>query len=524
MRRRAFMGTTFAALARPALVRATGVSTLKFIPYADLALLDPVVSAFVTRNHVMMVYDTLFAMDAAGVAQPQMLAGHKVEDEGLTWNLVLREGLKFHDGTPVLGRDVVASLQRWQVGDAFGQALAAATNELSAPSDKEIRFRLKSRFHRLPDALAHPTNNLAVIMPERLARTSANVRLTDIVGSGAFRYLPSERVPGARNVYARFEGYVPSPRGPASFRAGAQVAYFDRVEWLTTPDPATQVAALMNGEVDWVEQPLMDLVPKLRSSSAVRTGVLETKGLIGFLRFNQLFPPFDNPQIRQAVLRAVHQKEFMEAVVGTNAAYDAHCGFFTTGSPLASDAGMDALSGTTSVAETKRALAKAGYNGERVVFLSPTDVPRINAIAEVGVDMLRQIGMNVDEVSTDWGTAVQRTISRKPLDAGGWSMFCAFTGGIEASAPSTNQLLRGNGANAYNGWPEAPKLEALRNAWLEAEGLAQQKALAQQIQAQAMVDVPYLPVGSYFQPAAYRADLTGLQKGLVQFTGVRRAT
>ncbi len=524
MRRRTLLATGLAAMARPALVRAASVSTLKFVPYADLALLDPAVSAFVTRNHVMMVYDTLFAMDEAGVAQPQMLAGHSVEEDGLTWTLTLRPDLRFHDGTPVLARDAVASLQRWQVVDAFGQALAAATHELSAPSDTEIVFRLKRRFDLLPQALAHPTNLIAVIMPERLAKTPATARLTEIVGTGPYRFLANERVPGARNVYARFDGYVPSPRGPASFRAGAQLAHFDRVEWITMPDPATQVAALMNGEVDWVEQPLMDLVASLRANRAVKAEVLETKGLIGFLRFNQLFPPFDNPKIRQAVLRAVNQREFMGAVVGDNAAYDAHCGFFTTGSPLASDAGMEALSGTATVAEVKGALAEAGYNNERVVFVAPTDVPRINAIAEVGADMLRKIGMNVDEVSTDWGTAVQRTTSRQPLDKGGWSVFTAFTGGIESSAPSTHQLLRGNGPNAYNGWPEAPKLEAMRDAWLETADPARQKALARDMQAQAMLDVPYLPVGSYFQPSAYKADLTGMQKGLIQFTGVRRAT
>jgi peptide/nickel transport system substrate-binding protein len=277
MRRRTLLGAGLAGaavLARPALVRSETASTLKFIPYADLALLDPAVSAFVTRNHVMMVFETLFAMDEAGVARPQMLAGYSTEEDGLTWTLTLRPGLKFHDGTAVLGRDVVASLRRWQVNDAFGQALAEATNELDAPSDTEIRFRLKRRFHLLPDALAHPTNTMAVIMPERLAETSANVRLTEIVGSGPFRYLPDER--------------LPTP----SFRAGPQVAYFDRVEWLTTPDPGTQAAALQAGEVDWVEQPLMDLVGTLRADRNLRVEVVETKGLIGFLRFNHLFPPF----------------------------------------------------------------------------------------------------------------------------------------------------------------------------------------------------------------------------------------
>ncbi len=528
MRRRTILGNGLglagtAMLARPALVRAQSAATLKFVPYADLALLDPAVSAFVTRNHVLMVFDTLFAMDEAGNAQPQMLAGHTVEEDGLTWRLTLREGLRFHDGAPVLARDVVASLRRWQITDAFGQAVADATNEMSAASDTEVVFRLKRRFHLLADALAHPTNTMAVIMPERLATTPADVRLTEIVGSGPFRYLPAERVPGSRNVYARFEGYVPRPNGQPSFCAGPRLVHFDRVEWITTPDPGTQVAALRAGEVDWVEQPLMDLVPTLRADRRLKTEVVETKGLIGFLRFNQLFPPFDNPAIRQAVLKAVNQTTFMEAVVGANGDYNAHCGIFTSGTPLANDAGMDALDGRHSAAEVKRELGQAGYKGERIVFLSPTDVPRINAIAEVGVDMLRNIGMNVDEVSTDWGTTVQRSVSRQPLDKGGWSMFAAFSGGYDMSSPGTHQLLRGNGAHAYNGWPDLPKLEALRDAWLAAEDPSSQLEIARRIQAQAMLDVPYLPLGSYYQPTAYRANLDGMTKGLVQFTGLRRS-
>jgi peptide/nickel transport system substrate-binding protein len=289
------------------------------------------------------------------------------------------------------------------------------------------------------------------------------------------------------------------------------------------PDPATQVGALKAGEVDWVEQPLMDLVPSLRADHSLKVEVVETKGLIGFLRFNQLFPPFDNAAIRRAALLAVNQREFMEAVVGTAGGYDAQCGIFTPGTPLANDAGMAVLNGKHGVDECKRALEQAGYKGERIVFLSPTDVPRINAIAEVGVDMLRKIGITVDEVSTDWGTTVQRSVSRQPLDKGGWSMFTAYSGGYDMSSPGTHQLLRGNGARAYNGWPDLPKIEALRDEWLMADDQATQVALARKLQLQAFEDVPYLPVGSYFQPTAYRANLTGMEKGLVLFTGVRRA-
>ena len=487
MHRRTLLGAGIAAtLARPALVRAETATTLKFVPYADLALLDPAVSAFVTRNHVLMVFDTLFGVDEAGVAQPQMLSGYTTSPDGLTWTLTLRDGLRFHDGTPVLARDAVASIKRWWVADAFGQALAIATDEVSAPDDKTIRFRLKRRFHLLPDALAHPTNTMAVVMPERLAMTPSSSRLTEMVGSGPFRYVANERVPGARNVYARFDGYVPR-EGPPSFTAGARTVHFDRVEWITTPDPATQVAALKAGEVDFVEQPLMDLVPSIKANRALKVEVVETKGLIGFLRFNQLFPPFDNPAIRRAVLKAVNQREFMEAVVGGNAPFDSQCGLFTTGTPLANDAGMEALSGKHSIADLKRELQAAGYKGERIIYLEPTDVPRINAIAEVGADMLRKLGMNVDVIATDWGTTVQRSVSRKAPEQGGWHMFAAFSGGYDMSTPGSHQLMRGNGERAYNGWPTLPKLEALRDEWLFTEDKAAQLALARRMQEQALL-------------------------------------
>jgi peptide/nickel transport system substrate-binding protein len=524
VKRRTVLKGGAALLALPSVGRAESASTLKFIPYADLALLDPAVAAFVTRNHVMMVFDTLFALDSAGVPQPQMLEGYTVSADGKVWDLTLRDGLMFHDGTRVLGRDVVASVQRWWTVDAYGQAVAAATDELTAPTDKTVRFRLKRRFDLLPYALAHPTNLVAAIMPQRLAQTPPTERLTEIVGSGPFRYISAERVAGARNVYAKFDRYVPRPSGQPEFCAGPRIAHFDRIEWLTTPDPATQIAALQAGEVDWVEQPLMDLVGQLRSNKSLKVEVAETKGLIGFLRFNQLFPPFNNAAIRRAVLRAVNQKDFMEGVVGSNGTYDAATGVFAPGSAMASKAGMDALSGSPDPSAIKRQLEQAGYKGERVVYLSVNDVPRINAIAEVGADMLRKIGMNVDEVATDWGTVVQRSVSRQPLDKGGWSVFASFAGGYDMSDPAVNNLLRGNAMSAYNGWPDSPALEALRNQWLAADGeLALRQDIAQKIQVQAFQDVPFLPLGSYYQPTAYQANLTDMLKGLILFTNVRRA-
>jgi peptide/nickel transport system substrate-binding protein len=196
---------------------------------------------------------------------------------------------------------------------------------------------------------------------------------------------------------------------------------------------------------------------------------------------------------------------------------------FGTQSPMSNEAGIEVLTGSHDPAAIKRELEAAGYRGERVVYLSVTDVPRINAIAEVGADMLRKIGMNVDEVSTDWGTVVQRSVSRQPLDKGGWSVFASFSGGYDCANPGADSLIRENGDAAYNGWPTSPAMESLRDQWLVADGLAAQQELAREIQLQAWQDVPYLPVGSYYQPTAYKADLVDMLKGLILFTNVRRA-
>ena len=149
MKRRSFLAASTAAigaasLAAPATVRAQSQSTLKFIPQADLSVLDPHwTTAYVTRNHGYLVFDTLYGQDSSYAVSPQMVAGHTVENDGKLWNLTLRDGLKWHDGTPVLARDCVASIRRWAKRDAFGGALMAATDELSSPDDKTIRFKVQ---------------------------------------------------------------------------------------------------------------------------------------------------------------------------------------------------------------------------------------------------------------------------------------------------------------------------------------------------------------------------------------------
>ncbi len=164
-----------------------------------------------------------------------MVGGVTTSADGLLWRLTLRDGLRFHDGTLVLARDCVASIARWGKRDAFGQALMAATDELSADGDAVIQFRLKRPFPLLPAALGKVASNMCPMMPERIAQTDPFGVITEAIGSGPFRYLASERVPGARTVYQRFEGYVPRPGGAADWTAGERGAWIRGAGVLTLP-------------------------------------------------------------------------------------------------------------------------------------------------------------------------------------------------------------------------------------------------------------------------------------------------
>ncbi|MBV8915227.1 MAG: ABC transporter substrate-binding protein, partial [Acetobacteraceae bacterium] len=248
-----------AALALPRIVRAQAASTLKVIPQIDLSILDPhTTTAYITRNYGYMVFDTLYGMDADYRATPQMVEGHVVDDGGKIWTLRLRDGLLWHDGERVLARDCTASIRRWAKRDPLGEALMAATDELSAPDDRTLRFRLNRPFALLPDALGKAPSPMPAMMPQRLAESDPFKPISEIVGSGPFRFVADERVAGVRNVFARFEGYRPREGGAATWTAGPKVAHFARVEWTTIPDPATASAAILSGEQDYWEVAVHD--------------------------------------------------------------------------------------------------------------------------------------------------------------------------------------------------------------------------------------------------------------------------
>ena len=522
--RRRLLAASAAVLAAPHVARAQGSRVLKFIPQSDLSVLDPIWSqAYVVRNHGMMVFDTLYGMDSAYQIQPQMAAGHNVEDDGKTWLITLRDGLAWHDGGKVLARDCVASIRRWGARDSFGQTLMAVTDALDAPDDRTIRFRLKRPFPLLTAALGKPGSSICAMMPERLATTDPFKQVSEMIGSGPFRFIAKDRVPGSLVAYERNAAYVPRPSGTPSFTAGPKIVHFDRVEWHVLPDATTAAAAMQAGEYDWWEAPTFDLLPLLRKADNLTVPPPNPLGFLGGLRFNALQPPFNNPALRRALLGAGNQDDFMVAAAGTDRQnWHIPAGIFCPQSPMASMAGMEVLTGPRDLDAVKRAVAASGYKGEKTVVPVPTDFPNLRALADVGVDMMQKAGLNVDAHYTDWGSMLQTLPKMDPVEQGGWSAFYTYWSGLDQFDPAVHVWIRGNGKAATRGWPDSPKLEALRDDWLAAGDLADQKRIAADIQRQAFIDVPYIPLGQILPTWTYQRNVTDVLTGYALFWNVRK--
>lgn len=478
-----------------------------------------VTTTYITRNHGFAVWDTLFGLDERAMPHPQMAEGIAVEEEGRRVTITLRPGLRFHDGLPVLARDAVASIRRWAGRDPLGQTLLSRLDALEAPDDRHIVFRLNRPFGALVQALAKTSPPVCFIKPERLAQTDAARPITEVVGSGPYRYLPDQRVSGARVAYARFDGYVPREGGTPSGTAGPKRAFFERVEWRVIPDAATAAAAMQANEADWWEFPTPDLLPLLRRRADLAIENPDSFGFLALLRFNHLHPPFDRPAMRQAVAMAVDQAGFMAAAAGTEASMGrTGVGFFLPSAAMASTMAP----ATPDVAAARRALAAAGYAGERITLIGPTNYPNVQALTEVAADMLRRIGINLDYAPSDWATVVQRRGNRAPPAQGGWNILCSFFSGLDFLDPGVHLMLRGNGVAAWPGWPTAPAIEALREEWLDTPGLPERQTLATRISAEARTALPYVPLGQFFQPTAFRRELTGRLNGATLFWNIRR--
>lgn len=512
-------------LAAPALAQDMRARTLRLVPSTDLVSLDPVIStALVAVQHGYHVFDTLYGVDGQMRAQPQMAEGHQVSADGRAWTIRLREGLRFHDGEPVRARDCAASLERWSRRDTFGRVYATAVEAYETPDDRTLVIRLKRPFPLLLDAIAKPHSQPAFIMPERIIRAAPDSPITEVVGSGPYRFLREEWSSGHLIAYGRFDGYRPRSEAP-EWTSGGKVAHFERVEWRVIADKSTAVSALIQGEVDWMESVPHDLQALVARNRRIRTQNADPLGSVVVMRFNHLVPPFDNAALRRFVLMVARQSDYLTTVAGTDPGAFQECrAMFPCTIPGVTEIGRDSFgrlaAGGPAMAEALRA---TGYKGEKVVILNPADNATLAPLGPITAELLRRAGLNVELLDMDWGTLLQRRNNRGPVERGGWSLFHTTWPSIAIANPVLNTTVRGEGATGWPGWFESAEMERLTNQWLDATDPAQQARLMGEIHALALREVPTVPLGIYYPKTAYRAELTGVLGGSVRYPwNVRR--
>jgi len=488
---------------------ANAETVLKVALHSDLKIIDPIwTTALISTHHGHMIYDTLFAVDDKLEVRPQMVDKWLVSPDKLTWTFTLRDGLEWSDGTPVTGEDCVASIKRWGAKDSMGQKLLSEVAALTAPDARTIKMVLKEPYGLVLESLGKSSSNVAFMMPKRVAETDANTQITDTTGSGPFIFKKDEWKAGEKAVYVKNPRYKPRNE-PASGLAGGKIGKVDRVEWITISDQQTQVNALLNGEVDLVEIVPPDLLPLLKKDKNIKIVVTNTTGRQYAMRFNVLHKPFDNAKIRQAVLYALDQKEFLEANIGNPEYYRVCKSLFPCGSPLESTKGWeDKVSGNT--AKAKQLLQEAGYDGTPVVLMHQTDTALHNNLATVAKPQLEKAGIKIDLQPMDWQTLVSRRTKKDPPDKGGWSAFFTSWGATDVLNPVSAAFLNASCDKATFGWPCDEALEKLRDAYAKETDPARQKAIAEQVQLRVIEYPTHVPLGQFTTATAIRTNVEGL--------------
>jgi peptide/nickel transport system substrate-binding protein len=506
-RRRLF--AVLAVLAALALVGpATAETTLRVVMHSDLKIVDPIwTTAYIVRNHGYMVYDTLFAMDAKGEIRPQMVDKYEVSKDQLTYTLTLRDGLSWHDGKPVTTEDCVASIKRWSAKDSMGQKLMGFVKDIQIVNAKTFKIVLNEPTGLVLGALGKPSSNVPFMMPKRVAETDPNTQISDFTGSGPFVFKKDEWKPGDKAIYAKFDKYRPRPEPPSAL-AGGKVVKVDRVEWLAISDQQQAVNALQKGEIDFIEQPSIDLLGTLKKDTNITLVESPQLKFQYVFRPNWLQKPFDNPKIRQALWYAFNQEDFLMSTIG-DPAYMKECkALFICGSTFGSAKDTDGVL-TSNVKKAQELLKEGGYDGTPVVLMHSTDLKALANLAPVAKSLMEKAGFKVDMQSMDWQTLVARRAKKDPANAGGWSAFLTAWGIGDVMNPISAGYLNSACDKAMFGWPCDETMEKLRDQFAREADPAKQKVLAEAVQARNMEMTQEIPVGEYLQPVAMRKTVKG---------------
>ena len=520
MKRRTFgaltAGAVVAAGATTATTKARAADgkVLRFVQIGNMTILDPIwTTAYVTRTHGYFIYDTLFSMDANNEVKPQMVDKYDVSADKMLWTFTLRDGLAWHDGSPVTAEDCIPSIKRWGARDSMGLKLMDFIAEFKAVDAKTFTMKLKEPYGLVLESLGKPSSNVPFMMPKKIAETDPFKQIDSQMGSGPYIYVNAESKPGEKHVYVKNAKYKPRAEPPSGL-SGGKVVKVDRVEIIEMPDPQQQVNAIIAGEIDLIEQPPHDLIPIMKKEKTVQMVDWNPLGQQFVYRMNHLQPPFNNPKIRMAALLCIEQEEYLKATVGEPEYYKVSSAAFIGGTPNAFEA-PNGLFIKPDYEKAKALLKEAGYDGTPVVLMQSTTLPVLTNTAPVTKAQLEKGGFKVDMQSMDWQTLVTRRTKKDPPSQGGWNIFHTFTVAADILNPISNTYMVAQGDKSWFGWPTDPEIEKLRDAYSKETDPVKAKAMAKAVQDRAIETAQYGWIGQWYGPGAARSNIKGWLKAPV---------
>jgi peptide/nickel transport system substrate-binding protein len=482
-------------------------TVLRVVPQSDLRVLDPhVTQATVTRIYGLMIYDQLYAMDEGMRPHPEMVGARHDSADGLSYEFTLRDGLKFHTGQPVTSADVIASVPRAAKQDPLMQLMMKRMTRFEAVDAHTFRMTFAKPFPLIESALA--ASDAFIMRAEDIA-AAGDKPITATDGSGPFRFDAAGYIPGAHIMFDRNADYVPRDE-PADGLAGGKRVKVDKVEWIVIPDLQTRIGALEKGEVDLLDQLPHDGVQSLDKRKDIAVEVISPLGNMAFLRYNTLFPPFNDVRARQALALVVNQRDYLAAAFTTDQRWWSECySWFGCGTPNETEVGSEPYR-KPDLEKAKILMQQAGYHGQKIVILTTQEIPLIDALAQVTASELRSIGVDVDVATSDWGTLVVRRARQNSPETGGWSIFDSGADITALAEPATNILIdmRCDRQN-YVGWPCSEQAEAMRTDLIDNPSHEKLEAYSQAL----WTELPSLLLGKFLQPIAYRRVISGLPHG-----------
>src|SRR5262249_17469787 len=300
------------------------------------------------------------------------------------------------------------------------------TGKIAPVNQRTFTLELAERFGQVLEALGKPSSNVPFMMPARIAASSPNEPIKEVVGSGPFRFVRDEWQPGHQAVYVRYPDYIPRSEGPSG-STGGKKAYIDRLIWRYVPDPEEASAALASGEVDWWETPPHEFIPKIEQNPDLQTFLFDPLGTQGWLRSNHLHPPFNNRKAREALLHMMDQVTYLALAIGQAKYYRPCYSVFACGGPYATTAGAEPMM-RHDLDRARQLVEESGYDGRPVVVIHVTDLPFLTQTAIVTRRRLESIGFNVDLRAMDWSSHLAARARREPPGQGGWNLIHSWWG------------------------------------------------------------------------------------------------